>query len=79
MEWIVALIALSLLLPLTIAAIVALKKSGLGRGGFGGAALAIGLVFGGIFDPASRATVETIQKKKETGDADLGESGELVD
>lgn len=56
-----------LLLPL---AIVAAKKSVRGKGRLGGAVLAIGLAFGGIFDPAKTAAVENIQKRKDIGGAE---------
>lgn len=70
MKWILSLaitVFVMLLLPL---AIVAAKKSARGKGRVGGAALAIGLAFGGIFDPAKTAAVENIQKRKETGGAE---------
>jgi len=41
-----------------------------------GAAFAIGLAFGAIFDPAKSAAIENIQKKKEIGDEADGETGD---
>lgn len=79
MDWLVTIIVVALVVPLTIAAIVTFKTSGCGKGRVGGVTLAIGLAFGAIFDPATKVTVETVQKKKDLGDADQGESGELVD
>jgi hypothetical protein len=78
MQWIIALLlvlALALLLPL---AIVAAKKSLRGKGRLAGAAMIIGLAFGGLFDPAKAAAVENIQKKKELGETEDAES-ELLD
>jgi len=60
-------ILVMLLLPLTI---VAARKSARGKGRLGGAALAIGLAFGAIFDPAKKAAMENIQKRAETGGAE---------
>ena len=78
MQWIIALLlagAFALLLPL---AIVAAKKSLRGNGRLPGAAMIIGLAFGGLFDPAKAAATETIQKKKELGDSE-GSEPELLD
>jgi hypothetical protein len=78
MQWIIAsllALALALLLPL---AIVASKKSLRGKGRVAGAAMIIGLAFGGLFDPAKAAAIENIQKKKDLGDTKGGET-ELLD
>ena len=68
MQWMITgLVALALvfLLPWAIAAT---KRSARGKGRLAGAAFAIGLAFGAIFDPAKTAATEATQKKKETGD-----------
>lgn len=75
MKWIIALavaIALLVLLPWAIAAS---KRSARGKGRLAGAAFAIGLAFGAIFDPAKSAAIENIQKKKEIGDEEDGVAG----
>lgn len=75
-KWAVAAIAavcLALILPCAIAAS---KRSARGKGRLAGAAFAIGLAFGAIFDPASSAAVENIQKKKEIGDEAEDAAGE---
>ncbi len=60
-------------------AISAAKKSARGKGRLAGAAFAIGLAFGGVFDPAKTAAVEASEKKKEIGDHEDGVSGPLID
>jgi hypothetical protein len=78
MQWIVAsllALALALLLPL---AIISAKKSLKGKGKLAGAAMIIGLAFGGLFDPAKAAATETIQKKKELG-SEKGSEADLLD
>ena len=78
MQWIIALLlglAFALLLPPTI---VAAKKSLRGKGRLAGAVVIIGLAFGGLFDPARAAAIETIQKKKELEDTE-GSEAELLD
>ena len=78
MQWIVAsllALALALLLPL---AIIAAKKSLRGKGKLAGAAMIIGLAFGGLFDPAKAAATEAIQKKKELGHSE-GSEAEVLD
>jgi hypothetical protein len=78
-NWIVALCAATLLLVLLPWAIIASKRSARGKGRVAGATLAIGLIFGALFDPAKSAAIENIQKKKETGDHESGEAGERID
>jgi len=78
MQWIIALLlglAFALLLPPTI---VAAKKSLRGKVRLAGAVVIIGLAFGGLFDPARAAAIETIQKKKELEDTE-GSEAELLD
>lgn len=58
-------------------AIGAAKRSAKGR--MAGAGMAIWLAFAMAFDPAKAAAIETIQKKKEIGDSQAGESGEPID
>jgi hypothetical protein len=67
-KWILALAVATSLAILLPWAIRASKRSARGKGRLGGAALAIGLAFGAMFDPAKSAAIETIQKKKEIGD-----------
>ena len=75
MKWIIAAtLAVGLLIALPWA-IMASKRSARGKGRLAGAAFAIGLAFGAIFDPAKSAAIENIQKKKETGDEAEGEAG----
>jgi hypothetical protein len=74
-KWLVALavaLGLSISLPWTIAAS---KRSARGKGRLAGAAFAIGLAFGAIFDPAKSAAIENIQKKKDIGDEAEGDEG----
>jgi len=74
-KWIIAAtLAVGLLIALPWA-IMASKRSARGKGRLAGAAFAIGLAFGAIFDPAKSAAIENIQKKKETGDEAEGEAG----
>ena len=68
MKWIIALAVAAILAILLPWAIMASKRSARGKGRLGGAALAIGLAFGAMFDPAKSAAIETIQKKKEISD-----------
>lgn len=79
MQWIVTGIGILLLMVLLPWAIVASKKSARGKGRLAGATLAIGLIFGGIFDPAKSAAMEAAQKKKEVGDHESSASGDLID
>jgi hypothetical protein len=78
MKWILSLAIVILVMLLLPFAIVAAKRSATGKGRLGGAVLAIGLAFGGIFDPAKAAAVENIQKRKETGGAEDAQ-GDLVE
>jgi len=76
MKWVIALalaVCVSMALPWAIAAS---KRSARGKGRMAGAAFAIGLEFGAIFDPAKSAAIENIQKKKEIGDEADGETGD---
>jgi len=75
MKWIVTLAVAVALLLLVPWAIAASKKSARGKGRLAGAAFAIGLAFGAIFDPAKSAAIENIQKKKEIGDEEDGVAG----
>ena len=45
------------------------------RGGMGGVAMMLGLVFGHLFDPARAAATETLAKRRESGkqEAEAGE------
>lgn len=74
MKLIVSLAIIIALMALLPVAIVAAKKSMRGKDRLGGAVLAIGLAFGGVFDPAKTAAMENIQKKKDTGEADDSQS-----
>ena len=78
MKWTVTVIIGALVMLLLPLAIIAAKKSARGKGRLGGVALAIGLAFGGIFDPAKTAAVEDIQKRKDTGGSE-NPQGELVE
>ena len=75
MRWIIAAVLTASLLIALPWAIAASKRSARGKGRLGGAAFAIGLAFGAIFDPAKSAAIENIQKKKEIGDEAEGEAG----
>lgn len=75
MKWIIALGLLTCLAVALPWAIAASKRSARGKGRLAGAAFAIGLAFGAIFDPAKSAAIENIQKKKEIGDEADGEAG----
>lgn len=75
MKWIIAAIFAACLLIALPWAIAASKRSVRGKGRMAGAAFAIGLAFGAIFDPAKSAAIENIQKKKEIGDEAEGETG----
>ena len=79
MKWIVAIALAVTLFPLMLIAILAVRKSARGKGRMGGAMLAIGFAFAMMFDPAKAAAIETIQKKKDVGDSESGEGGELLD
>lgn len=77
MKWLVAAV-LAVLLAITLpSAIGAAKKSTKGR--MAGAAMAIGFAFAALLDPARRAAIENIEKKKDIGDSEAGESGEPVE
>ena len=78
MKWILSLAITILVMLLLPFAIIAARKSAKGKGRLGGAVLAIGLAFGGLFDPAKTAAVENIQKKKEAGGAEDAQ-GELLE
>jgi hypothetical protein len=78
MKWILSLAIVILVMLLLPFAIVAAKKSAKGKGRLGGAALAIGLAFGAIFDPAKTAAVENIQKRKDIGGAEDAQ-GDLLE
>ena len=68
MRWLVALgiaLAMMVLVPW---AILAVRKSGR----MAGAALAIGLAFSAILDPARAAAIEHIKKKQEIGEEEEG-------
>lgn len=77
MKWLVAAVLGVLLVIAMPFAIGAVKKST--RGCMAGVTMAIGFAFAVLLDPAQRAAIETIQKKKDIGDSEAGESGELID
>jgi hypothetical protein len=79
MDWVFALGVFILLMCLMPAAMRAVKRSTRGRGRMAGAALAIGLAFSTIFDPAQAAAIETMKKKKEAGEVEEDAAGELLD
>ncbi|GEM_PF-3500947 len=49
------------------------------KGMAGGIMMGLGLAFMTIFDPAKADSVEEVQRRKDLGDADQGESGEGLD
>ena len=79
MQWIVVGITALVLIMALPWAITAAKTSARGKGRLAGAAFAIGLAFGAMFDPAKAAATEACEKKKEIGDHEEGASGPLVD
>jgi hypothetical protein len=77
MKWLVAAV-LALLLAIAMPfAISAVKKSSKGR--MASVTMAIGFAFAVLLDPAQRAAIENIEKKKDIGDTEAGEGGELID
>ncbi len=79
MDWVLALGVFILLMCVMPSALGAIKRSTRGKGRLAGTALAIGLAFSTIFDPAQAAAIETMQKKKETGEVEEDADGELLD
>ena len=79
MKWILSLAITILVMLLLPFAIIAARKSTKGKGRLGGAVLAIGLAFGGLFDPAKTAAVENIQKKKKEAGGAEDAQGELLE
>jgi hypothetical protein len=75
MQWLVALVALILLMLVMPAAVRFATKSARGKRGLGGATLALGIAFAFIFDPPKAAAIENIQKKNENG-AEEGDDGD---
>jgi hypothetical protein len=77
MKWLIAAV-LALLLAIAMPfAIGAVKRSS--KGHLAGVAMAIGFAFAFLLDPAQRAAIENIEKKKDLGDNEAGEGGELID
>lgn len=75
-EWLMAaavLVAGLAVLPYLLRRAKAAPRKG---GGGSGVFIAIGMVFAMIFDPRASQATEIIQRKKEIGDAEDGESGE---
>ena len=78
MEWLIAL-AISLPLWLALPFIIARskrKRRGKKHGGGLGSVLNAGFA---VFDPAKARAVQTIEIRKDIGDADEGNQGELFD
>ena len=74
-EWLIALavfVAFLALIPLVLRRAKANNRKSGGSGVF----VAIGMVIAMIFDPKASQTTEIVQRKKEIGDAEEGESGE---
>lgn len=79
MDWLLALAVFIGLMCLMPAAIRAVRRSTRGKGRMAGAALAIGLAFSTIFDPAQAAAIETMKKKREAGELEDDADGESLD
>ena len=77
MRWLVAVVLVVLLAIALPCAIGAIKRSG--RGHTTGAAMMIFFAFAAALDPAKAAAIETIQKKKDIGDAEAAKGGDLID
>ena len=78
LQWLFAIGGLGLAVWLAIYWL-ANRKSSTRKGTAGGAMMVLGLAFMTLFDPAKAESVEEIRKRKDLGDADLGESGEGKD
>lgn len=74
MKWIVAIALLLCLFPLMVLVLIGAKRAPGGKGRVAGAALAIGIAFTIIFDPAKAAAIETLRKQEDIGDATDGHS-----
>jgi hypothetical protein len=46
------------------------------KNGGSGVALALGMVFAMVYDPKAQQSTELIQRKKDIGDSEAGESGD---
>ncbi|WP_343806651.1 hypothetical protein [Alteraurantiacibacter aestuarii] len=78
MEWLLAILVLGTLLALLPRLLRASRKAqGKSRrkGTAGGIMMGMGLAFMTIFDPGKSDSVEEIQRRKDLGDDDQGESG----
>ena len=74
-EWIAAaaiVLLFLLLLPVMLRRTKAVQR----KSGGSGVTIAIGMVFAMIFDPKASQATEIIQRKKDIGDSEEGESGE---
>jgi hypothetical protein len=54
------------------------RKKRLG-GGLGGVALAFGVAFTALLDPAKSAAIEEIDRNRERGDHESGQGGEKIE
>jgi competence protein ComGC len=79
MKWVVAAVIAVILVLTMPAAIAHAKASVRGKGRMAGVALAIGLAFSAVLDPAKKAAIEHIQKKAEAGDEEAREVGDPLD
>jgi hypothetical protein len=73
-EWAVAAVLFLALLWAIVVLLPRAKRSAL-KGGGRGFAIALGMIFASAFDPARAAAVEEVDRRKETGDSEDGESG----
>jgi len=75
LEWALAaavLLAAIALMPLLLRRTKASRR----KSGGSGVIVAIGMVFAMIFDPKAAQAMEVVDKKKDIGDSEAGESGE---
>lgn len=75
MEWLLAIAVIVATLVILPWAVGSMKRSGRG----GGSAAGVGFALTEVFDPAKAAAVVTIEQKKEIGDIEDREAGDLRD
>jgi hypothetical protein len=75
MEWIVFSLILGLAL-LTFPMLLRAAKSSSVKGSMGGVVMAVGMAFTILLDPAKKASIENLEKKREMGDADADTAGD---
>lgn len=73
LEWGIAAAVFGVAMLALIVALPHLKPKA-GKGG--GFAVGLFMIFASVFDPARAATVEQLDRKKDIGDAEDGESGD---